>query len=269
MMNKYILIRGDDFGNSRSSSEAIIAAYRCGLLRNASVMAVCPAVHEAAGKYAQTPGLAFGLHATLTSEWDNVRWKPVLPAERVSSLVREDGTFCKDGAELRSRDPKPEQMLAELQAQLELVRRLGFDIRYADTHMGFEWVAEGFAGMFDQWCLREKLISYRTVQRRLPAADAAAPANAGPAERLIAQLEAAEPGLYTLVTHPAYDDEETRAFGNEVFTGESIATWRDSDRRMLTDGKLLDYFREHGIRSVTYVEAAQLLSEPEGRAPAG
>lgn len=259
MTNKYILVRGDDFGNSRSSSEAIMAAHRCGLLRNASVIVTCPAVREAAVKYAKTPGLVFGLHATLTSEWDRVRWGPVLPAEQVSSLVRKDGTFCKDGAELREQAPKPEQMLAELQAQLELARRLGFEIRYVDTHMGFEWVAEGFARMFDDWCLQEGVISYRSVQqRRLPEVEAFPGAN--PAERLIARLEAASPGLYTLVTHPAYDDEETRAFGNEVFAGGRIAAERNGDRLMLSDGRLLDYVRESGIRPVTYVEAAELLS---------
>ncbi|MDF2921467.1 MAG: YdjC-like protein [Paenibacillaceae bacterium] len=256
MTTKYLIVRGDDFGNSLSSSEAIMAAHSCGLLRNASVMVTCPAVREAARKYAGTPGLVFGLHATLTSEWDNVRWGPVLPAERVSSLVRRDGTFCQDGAELRSLDPKPEHMLAELQEQLHLARRLGFDIRYADTHMGFEWVAEGFAGMFDEWCMREGLVSYRSIPRRLPDVDTAA--HNDPVERLIARLEKAEPGLYTLVTHPAYNDRETRAFGNEVYSGGTIADERDGDRRMLTDGRLLQYIKESGIRPVTYVEAAQL-----------
>lgn len=262
-MSQYLLVRGDDFGNSRSSSEAIMAAHRCGLLRNASVMVTCPAVRRAAEKYAKTSSLVFGLHAVLTSEWDAVRWGPVLPAEQVPSLVREDGTFCKDGAELRNRTPKPEQMLAELQAQLDLARQLGFEIRYADTHMGFEWVADGFARMFDEWCLREGLISYRSVRRTLPEVDAAL--HADPAERLMARLKAAGPGLYTLVTHPAYDDEETRAFGNEVFAGGRIAAERDGERRMLIDGRLLDFLRERGIRPVTYVEAAQLLSEPKQR----
>ena len=85
----------------------------------------------------------FGLHATLSAEWDAVKWGPILPAEQVPSLVDECGLFFTGPHIFRERPPRMHEILAELQAQLDKVRRLGFPVAYVrfahDDRMGRGW----------------------------------------------------------------------------------------------------------------------------------
>ena len=44
----HLITRGDDLGTNHSANAAIREAFQSGILRNASLMACCPAVEEAA-----------------------------------------------------------------------------------------------------------------------------------------------------------------------------------------------------------------------------
>ena len=88
-----LITRGDDCGAALSGNAAIRDAFREGILRNTSVMVPGPVVEEAAQMLAHERDLCFGLHCTLTAEWDRVRWGPVLPPDRVPSLVDRRGHF--------------------------------------------------------------------------------------------------------------------------------------------------------------------------------
>ena len=85
----------------------------------------------------------FGLHATLSAEWDAVKWGPILPAEQVPSLVDERGLFFSGPHVFRERPARMQEILAELQAQLDTVRRLGFPFAYVGSHMMIEWGVDG------------------------------------------------------------------------------------------------------------------------------
>ncbi|MFC4776913.1 ChbG/HpnK family deacetylase [Paenibacillus sp. GCM10023252] len=259
--NIYLLTQGDDLGSSRSANQAIIEAYEQGVMRNTSFMTACEHAADAAKLLAaQSSGLCIGLHCTVNAEWDRVRWKPVLPASEVPSLVREDGSFHRSPVHMRDAGFKLEELMAELQAQLDYARQLGVQPVYADTHMRFEWVDERIAPTFDAWCEREGLISYRSYYRELPPAPADV-SRRDPVEQFLSRLDAAEPGLYGFLAHPAYDDEETRCLGNEQVSGSEVAESREWERRLFTDPRVLAYFEENSVVPVTYLEAAQLVLE--------
>lgn len=263
MDNKiYLLTQGDDLGGSHSANLAIMEAYRDGILRNASFMAVCGETSsEAAKLVAEAKELCVGLHCTLHSEWDAVRWGPILPANKVPSLVREDGTFHESPLVMKQAGFDKQELFAELDAQLHHMRKLGLKPVYADSHMRFEWVDEELPAMFDDWCASEGLLSFRPYLRRLPIPSDPPAAEKDAALRLIGRLSAAEPGLYGHVTHPTYDDPEIRSFGNAEFSGVEIAKERDEDRRMWLDKRLMDYCRENGVKPITYIEAAKLTGQ--------
>ena len=246
-----LITRADDAGTNATVNRAILEACREGIARNVSVMVTCPAAEEAAALLADVPGVCVGLHTTLNAEWDDVRWGPVLPPEQVPSLVDERGHFFASTRALHENRPSSEEVFAELQAQLDRARALGLDVRYADMHMGWGWVAAGLEPRFDQWCAREGILSHRPFNRRLPW-----PGDEGdPVEQVIGQLEAAEPGQYVLVAHPAYDTPEMRQLGHMGYPGERVATERDWQRRMFTDPRMLAYCRERGVTPIRYDEA--------------
>ena len=64
----HLITRGDDLGTNHSANAAIREAYETGILRNASLMAGCPAAEEAAELLAGERGLCVGLHSTLNAE---------------------------------------------------------------------------------------------------------------------------------------------------------------------------------------------------------
>lgn len=249
-----LITRGDDLGSNHSANLAIMEAYRSGILRNTSVMVTCAAVEEAADMLAGERGLCFGLHATMNAEWDSVRWGPVLPREKVPSLVDRDGYLFQTVEALRANRPSVDEAMLELQAQLDRARALGFDIKYVDRHMMWERAFEGLEERFERWCEREGILNSERTHRFLPRVYF----SLDPVERLIATLELAEPGQYIIVGHPAYDNDEMRALGHPGYPGWVVAAEREWQRRIYTDPRIIAYCREHGVTPIRYDEAELL-----------
>ena len=253
MMPKRVIVRGDDAGSGESANRALQEAAGGGLLRNISVMAPGPALADAARRLAGRPGVCFGLHVTLNSEWDTPRWGPVLPRAEVPSLVDGDSFFWRTPAEALARGAKVGEMLAEASAQLLRLREAGFSVSYADEHMGVSWpwpeLRAGLAGL----AASSGLLDAHAVPF-LP--ESSAPHD-DPVDGIIARLRAAPSGDSVLVTHPAYDDAEMQGIrGGGTAPGE-VARWRDSDRRLLLDPRLSAACREFGIEAAQYVRSEE------------
>jgi predicted glycoside hydrolase/deacetylase ChbG (UPF0249 family) len=256
-----LITRADDAGSAASADRAIAEAIDRGIVRNVSLMAVGPSIEHAAKLLAGRKDVCFGLHATLNAEWSEVRWGPLTAAAAMPSLVEpESGLFTRSPREFLDRPPSIGEIMTELQAQLERLRRLGFDIRYADTHMVFEWAVPAFADPFDRWCEREGIRSYRRYNRRLP--DAPSPnverEEDGAALDLIARLNAAPAGQYLVVGHPGYDDEEMRRLGSSDYPSERVVADRVRERLMFTHPEVLAFCKRLDVQPIRFDEAEAL-----------
>jgi hypothetical protein len=225
-----------------------------GLLRNISVMAPCPFVEEAAAMFVRRTGFCFGLHATLNAEWDAVKWGPVLPPEQVPSLVDQHGHFLPSPRAFRAHPPSMQEILAELQAQLDKARRLGFPISYVDSHMMIEWDVDGLEDQMSAWAAREGLLYHGYYNRLLPGGEP----KDDPVEAFISRLEALQPGQYLFVAHPAVDSDELRALGNKNETGEQLARTRSLDIRLLTDPRVLACYQRLRIATLRFDQAERV-----------
>jgi predicted glycoside hydrolase/deacetylase ChbG (UPF0249 family) len=244
-----LVTRGDDSGMCHTANVAVLDAYRDGILRNTSIMVPCPAFDEAAAMYREEPGLCVGLHATLTSEWAEPRWGPVLPGARVPSLVDDHGLFFPSTGELAEHEMEPDQAMAEIQAQLDRARAAGLDIAYVDTHMNFAWIGD-MRERVTRFAEREGLIYHPSVVERLPQVEGEF---GDRVQKLIACLDAAEPGTYMVVGHPAYDNEEMR--GIITISGSTdIGEQRDEQRRMFMDPAILDCCQRNGVQAIRFTE---------------
>ncbi|MFW6271234.1 MAG: ChbG/HpnK family deacetylase, partial [Bacillota bacterium] len=145
-----LITRGDDLGSAITANKAIMDCYKNGILKNTSIMVPAPYIEEAADMF-KGENICFGLHCTITAEWDNLRWGPVLPPEEVPSLVNSRGEFFQTTVELENNEPDLEEIMKELKAQLKKARELGFNIEYADMHMGFGQVVDGLGEEFFSW----------------------------------------------------------------------------------------------------------------------
>ncbi|WP_165822366.1 ChbG/HpnK family deacetylase [Paenibacillus montanisoli] len=247
-----LITRVDDYGNCESHNLAIAESVRHGIVRNVSVMATGPALEHAAALLAGDQSICFGLHATMNAEWDTFRWKPLLAAEEVPTLVDENGYFKQHPGLWLAAQPDIGQILNEMKEQLDKLRATGFLISYADTHMVFEWAVPGLDAAIDEWCAKEGLLSYRPYSgSRLPQTEAAG----DPVDRFVDALKQAQPGQYLIVGHPGYDDEETRGWGNRDYPGEKVAQDRHWERLMFTDSRALEAVRSGGVKLLRYDEA--------------
>ncbi len=245
-----LVTRGDDSGSCHTANVAIRDAFQKGILRNTSLMVPCPAFEEAAEMFRELPGLCVGLHATLNAEWDEVRWGPVLPPGDVPSLIDENGHLLQTTQALHERGADPDEMMAEIEAQLALARSTGLHIGYVDSHMAFTWIADMDARLA-RFAEREGLIYRHEGVGRLPAVEGEFD---NLVDALVARLSAAQPGTYIIVGHPCYDTEEVRRFYHPGIEPGAEGPNRDWQRRMFMDPKVLQCCQANGIRPIRYTE---------------
>ena len=132
---KLIIVHADDLGMAHSVNAATTKAFETGLVNSASIMVPCPWLTEIAAYARANPKADLGLHLTLTSEWTNLRWGPVMSKDRVSSLLDKDGSFHLTETEAaKAADPKEVEL--EIRAQIERARSLGIVPTHLDSHMG-------------------------------------------------------------------------------------------------------------------------------------
>ena len=254
MTKKQLVVRGDDGGSCDSANAAILEAFQNGILRNTSLMATGSALDEAAELLRDLNGLCLGLHVTLTSEWDAVKWGPVLSPGRVPSLVDENGHFFPSTRALAANHPHPDEMMAEASAQLTRLRSKGLSISYLDDHMGVGHVGT-FKTRLEGFAKEEGLNFVSGSPPRLPRLETSLedPATSTTAT-FIARVRAAPPGTYLVITHPGHDAEDMRAYHHAGLAAGEVARQRDADRRMLTDRGVIAFCGLEDVALLTFAE---------------
>ena len=123
-----LIVRGDDMGFSHSGNEALIRCFSEGIETSIEVIAPSPWFPEAVKLLAEHPQVDVGVHLALTSEWDNLKWRPLSSAP---SLRDEDGYLFPmiwpnenyPGRALKQHPFTITDIEAEFRAQIELVKK--------------------------------------------------------------------------------------------------------------------------------------------------
>ena len=271
---KLLIVHADDLGMAHSVNIATMKALETGLVNSGSIMVPCPWLSEIATYARANPQADLGLHLTLTSEWTNLRWGPVSPRDRVSSLLDKDGYFYLTETDAAAHaDPKQVEM--EILAQIEKARALGIQPTHLDSHMGtlyqnkelFEvflrvarsqklpvrvardWVANAD---FLQGTLKEQDVY---VDRVLTINPGVTPQDWG--KFYSDALRKLEPGVTEVVIHLAYDDAEMQgATSNHPNWG---AAWRQRDLEFFTSDAFRKVLQENQIKLITWRELGKLI----------
>ena len=105
-------------------------------------MVPCGWFPEAVKMLNENPGLDVGVHVVLTSEWENIKWRPLTDSP---SLTDADGYFyptiwsrkgAPPGTALREANWKIEEIEKEMRAQIELAMRKIPHVSHLTCHMG-------------------------------------------------------------------------------------------------------------------------------------
>lgn len=128
-----LIINADDFGLTSGVNRGIAECYRSGIVTSSTLMANAQAFAEAAMIAQQNPKLSVGCHVVLLDG------KPLLPSEKVSSLVLNNGAAFRErslsfAAAALSGRIRASDVIAETTTQIRKLQAAGVRVSHLDTH---------------------------------------------------------------------------------------------------------------------------------------
>lgn len=132
---KVVILHADDAGMSYDSNEGVINSITKGVANSCSVMMPCGWVPGFVHYLKEHPGIDAGLHLTLTSEWKDYRWVPLAGKEKVPGLADKEGALW-NSVDSVVKNASPDEVEAEITAQAERAKAMGFTPTHFDSHMG-------------------------------------------------------------------------------------------------------------------------------------
>ena len=128
-------------GYTHSGNEALIKCYTSGIETSIEVLVPSPWFPEAVKMLKENPGVDVGIHLDLTSEWENIKWRPLTDCP---SLKDASGYFYPmvfpnknyPGRSISENKWKIDDVEKEFRAQIELALKYIPRISHLSAHMG-------------------------------------------------------------------------------------------------------------------------------------
>jgi predicted glycoside hydrolase/deacetylase ChbG (UPF0249 family) len=271
---KLLIVHADDLGMAHTINLASIKGLESGLVSSASIMIPCPWLPEIAAYARSHPDADLGLHLTLTSEWSLYRWGPVLPKDRVPSLLDRDGYMYPTETEAAAHiDPKEAE--AEIRAQIARARALGIQPTHLDSHMGTLYQNQVLFETLFRVAHDNKLLI--RVSKEWFTAAPFLPSLLGPDDVVMNGVISIEPGIGAegwpkfyadaiknlqpgiteMIVHLAYDEEEMKGVAFDHPNWGSA--WRQRDFQFVTSDAFRSLLRENDVKLITWREVSKGL----------
>ncbi len=270
---KLLIVHADDLGVAHSENQASTDAFAKGMVNSGSIMVPCPWFPEIAAYSNEHPQADLGLHLTLTSEWKNYKWGPVLTPAEVPGLVNADG-FLFASCEEVSQHASPEEVEKEVRAQIARAKAFGVHPSHLDTHMGCLMTPEYFS-IYLKLGLEYQLpvLLPKNLLEQAPDYKKFLPKGALLIDQLIMAspndekngveafyskaLKTLQPGVTEIIVHIAYDNAEMKAVA--IDHPDYGASWRQRDFDFFTSEACQKLLEEEGIQLITWREIGKLL----------
>lgn len=252
-----LVVRGDDMGYTHSGNEALIKSYTAGIETAIEVLVPSPWFPEAVRLLNEHPGVDVGIHLDLTSEWENIRWRPISDCP---SLKDSDGYFFPmvipnknyPGRSISENKWKIEDVEKEFRMQIELALKYIPRISHLSAHMGCtnlspevkaltrKLAKEYHIPVDPEWDLKG-LVGYagpsKTSEEKIQSFI-----------RMLDNLQAGK--TYIFLDHPGIDNDELKAVYHIGY--ENVATDRQGVTDLFTNEKVKARIREKGIQLIGY-----------------
>jgi hypothetical protein len=257
-MSIKLLARNDDFGSTRAANRAMLEAAECGFItRNISCMAPAPYIAEGAEQLKKYEHIDIGMHATITSEWDGIRWGAMTEAMRKCAFTYEDGTFFHSQQELVDSGIDVEIILKEYDAQLDYLTRLGLPIRYVDSHMFPEYYFDDLYEALTDWICKKGLLCaedyYAPADPLCPPTNEDETSYMKGVENWLSRLSGNKQYFY--LAHPAYPSEESLLMYAADTPKGKIRQERGMEYKAVTSPRWERWLAQFDLQPVRYSEA--------------
>jgi len=255
-----VIIRSDDMGFCHAVNDACMKVYKDGISRSVEILAPSPWFMETVNLLKDETGYDVGVHLCLTSEWDNIRWRPLT---NVPGLVDVDGYFPKwiwknknkPGDDyLLSRPVNIEEVEKELRAQIVLVKKYLPRVSHLSNHMGVDDANAEVGALIKRLASEYGLfLDFPAEAKPIRGFGGSGKSPAQKSKELAGLLRALTPGVYYLVDHPGYDNAEMQKInqGNQ----QNVAYDRYGVTVAFTSPEVKKVIKEKKIRLVSIKEA--------------
>ena len=132
---KVLIINADDFGMNHTGTMATVGAMKTGGVTSTTLMVPCPWFPLGAELARENKAMNVGVHLTLTSEWGDYKWGPVLGPGAVPGLADKQGYLYPDVGWVYQH-ANLDEVERELRAQIDKALAAGVDVTHIDSHMG-------------------------------------------------------------------------------------------------------------------------------------
>lgn len=257
-----LVVRGDDMGYSHSGNLALIKCYKDGIQKSIEVIVPSPWFPEAVKLLRENPGVDIGIHLAITSEWENIKWRPLSDC---ASLKDSNGYFypmisahpAYPGQSVKEQQWTIADIEKEFRAQIEMALKHLPRISHVSAHMGCSWLSPEVAEL-----TRRLVKEYGLPVEAEPAGLQYIGYN-GPhktsAEKKSAfkkMLDQLEKGKdYLFLDHPGFDNDELRAIWHVGY--EDVAADRQGVTDLFTDPEIRELIRKKGITLISYADLAK------------
>jgi chitin disaccharide deacetylase len=268
---RLLIIHADDLGMDHSVNRATFEALEKGWITSASILVPCPWFPEVARWAKDHPNADLGIHLAVTSEWTDFRWGPVSGASRVPSLLDAHGYLPLDTPDVNQNAKMPEVEF-ELRSQIERAKQAGIPLSHFDTHMAALVSSPELFGVYRKLRDDYKLpILLEQSGTHGPPAKVTVPPEEVTIQRIVTmepgvaleawlewykrQLTPLTPGVYELILHLAYDDDEMR--GATWDHPDWGAAWRQRDFNMVKSAEFRQFLKDQGFVLITWKQLAK------------
>jgi len=252
-----LIVRGDDMGYTHSGNLALIDCYKNGFQKSIEVLVPSPWFPEAVKLLRANPGVDIGVHLAITSEWENIKWRPLTDC---ASLRDSNGYFFPmisanknyPGQSVLENKWKLADIEKEFRAQIETALKLLPRISHLSSHMGCTHLAPEVTEM-TQRLGKEYKIPVDLEPAGLLYVGYDGP-HKTPAEKVASfkrMLQKLEPGkTYLFLDHPGFDNEELKAVYHIGY--EDVAADRQGVTDLFTNKEIAGLIKQNKIELIAY-----------------
>lgn len=282
---KVLILHADDIGMCYEANESAKNYLKAGHIQSAAMMVPCPWFNEIADWFKQNPEHDMGLHLAMNAEWKWYRWGPVAGKDAVPGMVDKDGYLWR-GVLDTATHAKPEEIEAEIRAQLERAISRGIRPSHIDTHMGTLYArldyTKAYLKVAEEYRIPAMVIEFSPSvlakfrkqgypitdattkllsEYKLPKLDDFHAAPDGKTyedkkEKFFELVRSMSPGINEVIFHPS-----TLTEGLKAITG----SWQQRawEAQMFSDPAMLAFFEREGVLFTNWKEIMKRFDEKE------
>jgi predicted glycoside hydrolase/deacetylase ChbG (UPF0249 family) len=252
-----LIVRGDDMGYTHSGNEALLKCYKEGIETSIEIIVASPWFPEAVRMLQQNPGVDVGIHLALTSEWENIKWRPLTdcPSLKDSSgyfypMVQPNKNY--PGKSISENKWKIEDIEKEFRAQIELALKLLPHISHISSHMNCTNITNNVKALTNRLAREYKIdINLDDYDVKWAGYDGPSKTSEEKIQSFINMLNKLEPGkTYWFIDHPGLNDAELQAVYHIGY--ENVAVDRQGVTDVFTSEKVKAVIKQRQIELIGY-----------------